>query len=74
MEDLKARALVKDSCTSSDLQDKTARRSVEDLKAQALAKNRKTLKTCDCRQGKGADIFVKILKLFTKITSSSFGW
>ena len=60
MEDLKARALAKDSCTSFDLQDKTTRRSVEDLKAQALAKNGKILKTRDCRQGKGADIFVKI--------------
>ena len=52
VEDLKARALVKYSCTSLDLQDKTTRRSVEDLKAKASTKNRKTLKICDCRQEK----------------------
>ena len=61
MEDLKARTLAKDSCTSLDLQDKTTRSSMEDLKTQASAKNGKTLKTRDCRQGKGAEIFVKIL-------------
>ena len=54
------RARAKDICTSRDHQDKTARRSVEDLKAQASENNRNTLKTCGCCQGKGADIFVKI--------------